>query len=59
MVNGQFTFTVNGTTDSSYAVQATTDLVNWTSVQTNTAPFLFTDPNSSAAGKKFYRAVSL
>jgi hypothetical protein len=40
-------------------VQATTDLVNWTSVQTNTAPFLFTDPNSSAAGKKFYRAVSL
>jgi Fibronectin type III domain len=59
MVNGQFSFTVTGTTGSSYVVQATTDLVNWTSVQTNAAPFVFADPNSSASGKKFYRAVSL
>ncbi len=59
MVNGQFTFTVNGTAGSSYIVQSTTDFVNWTSVETNTAPFLFSDPNSSASGNKFYRAASL
>jgi hypothetical protein len=59
MVNGHFTFNVNGTAGSQYAIQATSDLVNWTSVATNTAPFVFSDPSSTSADKKFYRAVSL
>ncbi len=61
VVDGHFSFTVTGTgtAGSQYAVQSSSDLANWTSVQTNTAPFVFTDENSSATDKKFYRAVSL
>ncbi len=61
VVNGHFTFTVTGTgtAGSQYAVQSSSDLVNWISVQTNTAPFVFTDLGSSATDKKFYRAASL
>jgi hypothetical protein len=59
MVDGHFTFNVNGTAGSQYVIQATSDLVNWTDVQTNTAPFVFSDGSSTPADKKFYRAVSL
>lgn len=59
VVDGHFSFTVTGTAGSNYVVQASSDLANWTPVQTNAAPFAFTDLNSSAADKKFYRAVSL
>ena len=58
-VNGQFAFTVNGVPGYQYAVEATTDLTHWTAVETNTAPFVFTDANASATDKKFYRTVSL
>lgn len=54
---GQFKFTVTGVTGYKYAVQATTDMVNWTSLQTNTAPFVFTDTSSGQFGKRFYRSV--
>lgn len=61
VVNGHFSFTVTGTgtAGSQYAVESSSDLVNWTSVQTNTAPFVFTDLASSATDKKFYRAASV
>jgi hypothetical protein len=59
LVDGHFSFTVTGTAGSNYVVQASSDLANWTPVQTNAAPFAFTDLNSSAADKKFYRAASL
>ena len=42
-----------------YAVQASTNLVNWVSVQTNTAPFTFVDTNIAAYSKRFYRAYAL
>ena len=40
-----------------YIVQASTDIVNWVPVQTNTAPFTFVDTNASRFGQRFYRSV--
>ena len=57
--NGSFSFGVAGVTGYNYAVQASTDFVHWTAIQTNTAPFNFTDTNSSQFGKRFYRTVYL
>ncbi len=56
--SGGFSFEVTGITGGKYVVQATSDLVHWSSIQTNTAPFLFHD---SAAGvpQRFFRAFYL
>ncbi len=54
---GQFTINVTGATGQSYAVQASTDLVNWVALQTNTAPFTFTDTNADQFSQRFYRAL--
>jgi len=59
LVNGHFTFTVNGVAGNQYVVQASSDLANWTTVQTNTAPFVFTEENASTTSKQFYRAFGL
>jgi len=56
---GQFALTVNGTTGCTYVVQASTDMVNWTSVQTNTAPFTFVETNASQFKQRFYRSFYL
>ena len=55
--NGQFTFAVSGVPGYQYIVQASSDYVNWTPVQTNTAPFTFTDTNASQFNQRFYRTV--
>jgi hypothetical protein len=55
---GQFGFQVTGTDGGKYVVQATSDLVNWTAVQTNTAPFIFQDANAAGFQKRFYRVFS-
>ena len=62
--NGQYALTVavapgyepavSGTT---YVIEASTDLVNWVPVYTNTAPFTFVDTNASQFGQRFYRSV--
>ena len=57
--NGQFSFTVTGTAGQSYIVQASTDLVNWASVQTNTAPFVFVDTSAASFSQRFYRTATL
>jgi len=56
---GQFSVNVSGDASQQYVVQASTDLVNWVSLQTNTAPFTFTDPNAAAFSQRFYRALYL
>jgi Fibronectin type III domain len=56
---GQFSFTVSGTSNSQYIVQASTNLVNWVSLQTNTSPFSFVDPNARQFSHRFYRTVSI
>jgi Fibronectin type III domain len=56
---GQFSFTVSGTSGSKYAVQASTNLVNWVPLQTNTSPFSFTDANAHQFSRRYYRTVSV
>jgi Fibronectin type III domain len=57
--NGQFAMTVNGVTGYNYVVQVSSNLVNWTSVLTNTAPFTFVDVNASQFSQRFYRSYYL
>jgi len=56
---GQFNFSVSGVFGYQYVVQTSTDLVNWVSVQTNTAPFTFTDTNAGQLPQCFYRTFYL
>jgi len=56
IANGQFTFTVDGTAGSQYVVEASSDLVNWTPIQTNAAPFTVVDPNAATNPQQYYRA---
>lgn len=54
---GQFGFSMAGSTGAEYIVQASTDLVHWVALQTNSAPFTFVDSNASHFSHRFYRAV--
>jgi hypothetical protein len=54
---GQFSFTVSGLSSGQYIVQASTDLVNWVSLQTNVAPFNFVDSNAGQFSRRFYRTA--
>lgn len=56
---GPFSFTVSGDAGQNYVVQASTNLLDWVSVQTNTAPFQFTDTNAVGVEVRFYRAFYL
>jgi hypothetical protein len=55
--NGQYAFAVAGATGHKYTVQASTDLVNWVTLQTNTAPFAFVDTNAAQFNRRFYRSI--
>ena len=55
---GQFAFNVSGITNQC-VVQASTNMVNWVSIQTNTAPFMFVDSNAGQFKQRFYRTVYL
>ncbi|HEX3627573.1 MAG TPA: fibronectin type III domain-containing protein [Verrucomicrobiae bacterium] len=54
---GQFGFALSGAASGKYAIQASTDLVHWVSLQTNTAPFQFVDSNTAGFSRRFYRTV--
>jgi hypothetical protein len=56
--NGQYSFNISGETGAEYIVQASTNLVNWVSVQTNLAPFTFIDSNANQFNQRFYRTLS-
>jgi len=55
----QFSFNITGTSGAKYVVQATSDLINWVPVYTNTAPFTFIETNTTGVNKQFYRSFSL
>ncbi len=55
--NGQFSLTVNGVPGYQYTVEASLDLIHWTPVYTNTAPFTFEDDQTGEYSGQFYRAV--
>ena len=59
ITGGQFQFTVTGVPDFTYAVQVSTNLVDWTSVETNTSPFVSTDTNMLTFPAHFYRVLYL
>jgi hypothetical protein len=52
-------FTVAGVPGFNYAVQTSTNLINWVSLITNTVPFNFTDTNNPGLQQQFYRTVYL
>jgi fibronectin type 3 domain-containing protein len=56
---GQFGFIVNGEVGRTYIVQASTDLVNWVTVQTNAAPFTFVDSETTNFTRRFYRTFTM
>lgn len=58
-VSGQFALNVSGVPKYQYVVQASTNLMDWTSVQTNTAPFTFVDSNASQFQQRFYRTFCI
>ena len=55
--NGQFQCFLNGATNASYTILASTDLVNWTAVSTNTAPAQITNSPPANTPYRFYRAL--
>ncbi|PWU18697.1 MAG: hypothetical protein C5B50_08355 [Verrucomicrobia bacterium] len=57
LTNGRFQMSVTGVPGYRYAVLGTTNFVDWSFLQTNNAPFIFTDTNG--AGAMFYRAEYL
>ena len=58
MSGGHFGFTVGGSGTGVYIVQASTNLVNWVNVMTNTGgPFNFVDTNASHFSRRFYRTA--
>jgi hypothetical protein len=54
---GQFALTVSGLSGQKYIVEASTNLVNWIPVWTNTAPCTYTDVNAGQFSQRFYRSV--
>ena len=59
--SGTFQFTINGQSGQEYIIQASTNLVDWVPIYTNSAPFAspfnFVDPNASSYSSRFYRVV--
>jgi hypothetical protein len=56
--NGQFGFQVTGEMGGQYVIQTSTDLIHWTCVQTNMAPYSFQEAQKPS-GQKYYRAFYL
>lgn len=57
---GGFSFVLAGAPQATYVIQASSDLVNWTPIATNTVSssgvLSFTDTQASAASARYYRA---
>jgi hypothetical protein len=59
--NGIFQMSFVGPVGSSYVLQVSTNLVQWTSISTNapvTSPFVLSDPGAPGAAR-FYRVIQL
>lgn len=55
----RFSFAVSGDDGQQYVIQASTNLLDWVSLQTNVAPFQFTDTNAAGFNLRCYRAFYL
>jgi len=56
LAGGQFQFSLSGVPGYSYVVSGSTNLSNWTPLQTNVSPFTFSDTNADLFPGRFYRA---
>ena len=56
---GQFALDISGVSGAKYIIEASSDMVNWVPVQTNTAPFTFTDTKAGQFSQRYYRSVSV
>ena len=54
---GQFGFAFSGSSGAKYIVQASTDLIHWAALQTNSGSFNFVDSNAAQFPRRFYRTV--
>jgi hypothetical protein len=54
-----YAFEVTGVPGDKYVIEASTDLVNWDRIQTNTVPFTFVDPDAGRYSQRFYRSVGV
>ena len=60
VTNGQFSFQVGGATNFNYTVQASTNLVNWTTLFTTNppvTPFVWKDAQTTNFSRRFYRVL--
>jgi len=57
--SGQATLQVLGSPGLNYIIQATTDLVHWVNISTNTAPSTFVDPDAGQFPMRLYRVILL
>jgi hypothetical protein len=58
--NGGFQLQLSGISAQTYILQASTDLVNWIPIITNTptvSPFIVIDMNATNFPQRFYRAL--
>jgi uncharacterized repeat protein (TIGR01451 family) len=60
--NHQFELTLVGQPNVNYIIQASSNLISWTAISTNTAApdgtFLFSDTNAPSLMQRFYRALA-
>jgi hypothetical protein len=56
-VNGQFSLSISGGDSYQCVVQASTNLVDWMAVETNTTPFVFIDYDAGQFEHRYYRTV--
>lgn len=59
LVGGKFSVTVAGNSQARFALQRSTNLVDWVPVLTNAVPFNFVETNAASFKQSFYRAVSV
>lgn len=63
LAGGSFSFivsgspVVSGSPGQAYVLQASTNLQDWASLATNTAPFGFVDATTAQVSQRFYRIV--
>jgi hypothetical protein len=58
LTGGSFQFTLKGIAGQPYAIEASSNLLNWSALITNVAPanvFSVTDATSTNAVRRFYR----
>jgi hypothetical protein len=53
----QLQFSVAGVPGYQYAIEASTNLITWTPLLTNTSPFIFCEPIAPVRPQRFYRSA--